>query len=143
MINWLLTTFFTFILLFCSVARYIAAWILRACLNACFCLSWSNALRAKINRIYKREFSSVSKETSPILDSCSSTSNIPTRRGKNLCQFVQKMGEGKKKKILRVVNRYALTRHAKFYKDFWKQLCFSTIYPTGALSQLIWGFLQL
>ena len=69
-----------------------------ACVFECLCLSWPHSFSTKINRICKREFSSVSKETSPTLDPLVSTSNILNRRIKNLCQFVQKMGEKKKKK---------------------------------------------
>ena len=51
-----------------SVALHIAACILRACLNVYLYLSLPHAFWTNINRIYQREFSGVSKETSSILD---------------------------------------------------------------------------
>lgn len=45
-----------------SVARYIAAWVLRAFLSVCLCLSWPQAFWTKINIIYRHKFSVVSKE---------------------------------------------------------------------------------
>ena len=54
----------------------------------CLCLSWFYTFWTKISRICKRDFSGVSKETSPILDFRTLTSNILHRRRKNLRQFV-------------------------------------------------------
>ena len=79
MICWLLTAFFTSIQLSFSVARYMAACTLRACLSICLYLSWSHVFWTKINKICKREFLRVSKETSPILNSRTWTSNMPYR----------------------------------------------------------------
>ena len=92
----LLTAFFTSVLLSCLVACYIAVCILRDCLSVCLCLSWAHAFSTKINGIYNWGFSGVSKETITMLDSRTSTSNIMNRRGKNLCQVVQKMSEKNK-----------------------------------------------
>ena len=98
MIRWLLASFFTFILLFCSVARYLAACILREYLSVCSCLSCTQAFWIKINRIDKQKFSGVARKTSLIFHLRISTNNILNRRGKKLHQFFRKMDEKKKKK---------------------------------------------
>ena len=75
----------------------------------------------------------MSKEPNPILDSRTSTSNVLNRRGKNLRQFVQGIGQKKEKKI-DVVMRYALACERKNSQRFLKTF---NVYSTGALSQLI------
>ena len=87
-----------FILLFCTTALLsscpcIDACILYECLSVCSCLSWPHTFWTKINRTYKREFSSVFKEASLILDPHTSTSNLMNRHIKYIRQFIQKMGE--------------------------------------------------
>ena len=119
-----MTAFFTSIVLSCSVARYIAACILHMCLSACLCLSWLYTFLTKTNRIYKREFSGVSKEASPILDPRTSTSNKLNRRGKNLRQPVQKWMRKRKRKIIGVAKRYALTPKDKNSQRFLKTSVF-------------------
>ena len=69
MIRWLLTALLTSKLMCYSVAHYVATCILHACLSVCLCLSWQQAFFTKTYRIYKQEFSGVSKETSPIMHS--------------------------------------------------------------------------
>ena len=108
MICWVLTGCFTSILLSCSVASYLAACILRARLSIYFYLRWPNEFWTKINKIFKREFLGVSKETSPILDPRTWASCILKWRGENLGQFVKKWV--RKIKIIGVVKRYVLTQ---------------------------------
>ena len=118
-----MTLFFYSVQLSCSVvARYIAACILRECLGVCSCLSWPHAFWTKINRTYKREFSSVFKETSLILDPHTSTKYILNRHIKYLPQFVQKIGEKNKNKKNGFVKHYVLTRKRKKSKRFLKKL---------------------
>ena len=59
---WLLTACFTSIFPSCSVAHHIAACIFPSCLNVCLCLSWQHSFSTKLNRIYGRDFSSVSEK---------------------------------------------------------------------------------
>ena len=89
-----------------------------ACVLECLCLSWSHAFWTENNKIYKREFSSVSKETSPILGSRTSTSNILNKRGKNLRQFIQEMGEKKNWNHRCCTALYVNTQTWKFAKIF-------------------------
>ena len=96
MIRWLMTSFFASILLSCSVARYIAAYVLRVCLSFCLCLSWLHAFWKKITRVYERESSVVSKETSSWIPALQLATYWREDK-KKLRQFVRKMGEKKKK----------------------------------------------
>ena len=122
MIRWLLTGFFSFILLPCEVSCFIAACILRgACLRVCLCLSCEHAYSTKINRIYKREFPGVSKEASPILDTRTSASSMLKRRGKNLASSSKKWV--RKIKITVVVKCYALTRKRKKFTKIFENIC--------------------
>ena len=111
MMCWLFTVFFTSILLSCSVAHYIAVCILSAC------LSWLPRVWTKIDRIYKWEFSDVSKETSPILDSHSSTSNILNRQKKTFdCSSKKWVRKRKRKKVLWSVCYQSNSRTCKFFE---------------------------
>ena len=121
MIPWLLTAFFTFILLSCAVACYIAACVLHACLRVCLCLSCEHAYWTKINRIYKRKFPGVSKKAIPILDIRTSASNILKRRGKKLASSSKNWV--RKIKITGVVKYYALPRKRKKFTKIFENIC--------------------
>ena len=72
----------------------------------------------------------MSQEASQILDHHTSTSNILKRRGKNPSPIRPKNGRGKKN--IGVINRYALTRKRKNLQ----RLYFNKVDTTGALYQL-------
>ena len=76
----------------------------------------------KINRIYKREFSGVSKEISPILDPHFSTSNMVSRSGKKPVPFCPK--NVRKRKRIGIVKRYALTNKCRNSQRFLKTFIF-------------------
>ena len=120
--RWLLTAFFTSILLSCSVNCYVAKCILRVCLSVYLCLNWASTFCTKTNWIYKREFSGVSKERSPIMDLRTSTINMLNRGGENLPQFVQKMNKKmNKNKVARCCK--ALTRKLRNSPRYFKNIC--------------------
>ena len=123
MIRWLLTAFFTSILLSCSVVCYMATYILRTCLSICLYLCWPHTFATKINRIYKQKFSDVSKGTSPILSPRTWSSDILNRRGKNLHQFVQKIGKNKKKKNNRCCKALCVNIQTQKFTKIFKSTC--------------------
>ena len=100
--------FNTAVLLSCSIhsCMYLA------CVFECFFIfDLQHTFWTKIYRIYKHGFSSVFKETFPILDSPTSTGNTLKRQGKNFHQFVQKMVEKKKIEKTGVVKPCVLKVH--------------------------------
>ena len=93
----MLTTFCISVLLSSSVARYIAAFTL--CMFEClFLFELAARILDKNYQNLQLEFSGVSKETSSILDPHTSASSILKRHGRNLRQFVHKMGVKSKSK---------------------------------------------
>ena len=61
----------------------------------------------------------MSKDTSPILGPHTSTCNIMNRRGKKLRQFVEEIGEKKKKKKIGVAMRLRTRKNLqKFLKPY-------------------------
>ena len=96
---------------------------LRACLSVCLCLSWSHTFWTKINRIYKREFSGVSSDTSPIFDPRTSTSNLLNKRDENLHQFVQKMGEKNENKNNRCCKVLYVNRQTQNLAKGFENIC--------------------
>ena len=117
--HWLLTAFFTSIVLSSSVARYTAACILSAYLSVCLCLSWPHAFQKIINTIYKSKLSGVPKETIAILESGTANGSKINRCKKELPQFAQKMGEKNKDRNNRCcIVLYFNTQRPKFVKTF-------------------------
>ena len=105
--------------------------LLHSCMHlACvFKYLFIYAFWTKIDRIYKHKFSGVSNETSPILDSCASTSNTLNRGGKILRQFVQKMVEKNDKKNDRCCKASCVnTQTQKFVKIF-ENVCILIMTP--------------
>ena len=124
MIHWVLTALFASILLSCSAARYIAACILGTCFCVCLYLSWPHAFQKRLfNRIYKREFSCVSKGTNPIFDPRDSASNILNRRWITLHYFVQRVGKRKKKKDNRCCKALYLNTQAQKLAKVFENIC--------------------
>ena len=78
--------------------------------------------------------SDVSKETSPILDPQTLTSDILNRRGKNLCHFVRKMGKEKKKKNNRYCKALCVNIQTQKFTIIFENICILVIfYFTGVL----------
>ena len=130
MIHWILISFFTSIRLSCLLACQIAAYILRPCLRVglCFvyvCLCSQRAFWTKTNKIYKREFSSVSKKTSLLLEPRTSTRkhNEQTRK-ENSPVHPQNDWKKEKRKTTGVVMQYALTPIRKNSRRFLKTSVF-------------------
>ena len=74
------------------------------CVFECLCLSWPHAFWAKINKINKREFLGVSKETSPISDPGTSNSNIMNRQTSSSSS--KKWQTKRKRKLLVALKHY-------------------------------------
>ena len=73
---------------------------MHACLNVCLWWGWSHAFWTKTNRIYKRKFSDVSKETKLILYAQTLVaSNIMKTHGKIFAHLIQNMDEKKKDRL--------------------------------------------
>ena len=130
MIHWILISFFTSIRLSCLLACQIAAYILRPCLRVglCFvyvCLCSQRAFWTKTNKIYKREFSCVSKKTSLLLEPRTSTRkhNKQTRK-ENSPVHPQNDWKKEKRKTTGVVMQYALTPIRKNSRRFLKTSVF-------------------
>ena len=144
MIRWVLTAFFTSILLSCLVACCIAACILHAFLRFCFSLSWPYAFWTKINGIYEWEFLGVSKEPNPLSNSRTWARSILTRCEKNLRQFIQKWVKKRKRKIINIVMCYALTLKRKNLQRYLKTSVFYLrLFNQGTLARQlpIWSHL--
>ena len=106
----------TFVLLSCLLPNCIhLAWVFE-CL---FMLAMDERILITINRVYERESSGTSRETSLILDPRNSTNNILNRRGKKLRQFIRKKDQKKEKKNNRCCKALCVnTQTPKFEKIF-------------------------
>ena len=137
MICWLLTTFFTSILLSCSVVCYLAICILRACLSVCLYLSWPPHFRQKLTESTNGNFQVCPRKKIRFWVSTFQLAISWADAEKTFSISSKKWVKKMKKKNNRCGKAFTLTPKRRNSKRFLKYLYFNKVYSIGALSQLI------